>query len=84
MRTYKISFHKQSQNLKQPLVLSMLQINVLEILRFIASVAEDTARGGNSTTIESTNQYFDNHDALDGQRNSIYLRIRTVRICVLN
>ena len=39
----------------------------------VAAVAEDTARGGNSAIIEATNQYFDNHDALDGERTqSVY------------
>ena len=49
----------------------------------IASVAEDTARGGNSTTIESTNQYFDNHDALDGERTqSIYAFEYARELCI--
>ena len=39
----------------------------------IAAVAEDTGRGGNSTTIAATNRYFTDHDALDGERTeSIY------------
>jgi len=49
----------------------------------IAAVAEDTARGGNSTTIESTNQYFDNHDALDGERTqSVYAFEYARELCI--
>lgn len=39
----------------------------------LAAVAEDTGRGGNSATIATTNKYFTDHDALDGERTeSIY------------
>jgi len=49
----------------------------------VAAVAEDTARGGNSTTIEATNQYFDNHDALDGERTqSVYAFEYARELCI--
>lgn len=49
----------------------------------IAAIAEDTARGGNSATIETTNQYFDNHDALDGERSqSVYAFEYARELCI--
>lgn len=49
----------------------------------VAAIAEDTARGGNSTTIEATNQYFDNHDALDGERpESVYAFEYARELCI--
>ena len=49
----------------------------------VAAVAEDTARGGNSAIIEATNQYFDNHDALDGERTqSVYAFEYARELCI--
>jgi len=50
----------------------------------LAAIAEDVARGGNSTTIEVTNAYFDNHDGLDGEEaQSVYAFNYAKQLCLI-
>ena len=67
MRTYKISFHKQSQNLKQPLVLSTLQINVLEILRSLSLLSLRIQHV--VETQQQLSPQINTMDALDGEKD---------------
>ena len=49
----------------------------------VAAIAEDVGRGGNSATIETTNMYFDSHDALDGERTeSVYAFEYARELCI--